>query len=59
MITVGWITASILRSRHIIGPIALRTWIPATWLDYTAFVLVLAGIVGMVALLDSRLCGER
>jgi hypothetical protein len=24
-------------------------WIPATWLDYTAFALVLIGIVGMVS----------
>jgi hypothetical protein len=49
LITLGWITASILGSLYIIGPVALRTWIPATWLDYTAFVLVLIGIVGMVA----------
>ena len=49
LITHGWITASILGSLYIIAPIALRTWIPATWLDYTAFVLVLIGIVGMVA----------
>jgi hypothetical protein len=49
LITLGWITASILGSLYIIGPIALRTWIPATWLDYSAFVLVLIGIVGMVA----------
>ncbi|MBZ5558971.1 MAG: hypothetical protein LAO77_16990 [Acidobacteriia bacterium] len=49
LITLGWITASILGSLYIVGPIALRMWIPATWLDYTAFALVLTGIVGMVA----------
>ena len=49
LITLGWITTSILGSLYIIGPIALRTWIPATWLDYIAFVMVLIGIVGMVA----------
>jgi hypothetical protein len=49
LITLGWITASILGSLYIVGPIALRMWIPATWLDYTAFALVLIGIVGMVA----------
>jgi hypothetical protein len=49
LVTLGWITTSILGSLYIVGPIALRTWIPATWLDYTAFILVLVGIVGMVA----------
>jgi hypothetical protein len=48
LITLGWITASILGSLYLVGPIALRMWIPATWLDYTAFALVLIGIVGMV-----------
>ena len=49
LVTLGWITASILGSLYIVGPIALRVWIPATWLDYTAFALVFIGIVGMVA----------
>jgi hypothetical protein len=49
LVTLGWITASILGSLYVVGPIALRMWIPATWLDYTAFALVLVGIVGMVA----------
>jgi len=49
LVTLGWISTSILGSLYIVGPIALRTWIPATWLDYTAFTLVLVGVVGMVA----------
>lgn len=49
LVTLGWITASILGSLYLVGPIALRVWIPATWLDYTAFALVLVGIAGMVA----------
>jgi hypothetical protein len=49
LVTLGWITASILGSLYVVGPIALRLWIPATWLDYSAFALVLVGIVGMVA----------
>jgi hypothetical protein len=49
LVTLGWITASILGSLYIVGPIALRVWIPATLLDVAAFALVLAGIVGMVA----------
>jgi hypothetical protein len=49
LVTLGWITASILGSLYVVGPVALRVWIPATWFDYTAFALVLIGIVGMVA----------
>ncbi len=49
LVTLGWITASILGSLYIVGPIALRIWIPARWPDYTAFALVLIGVVGMVA----------
>lgn len=49
LVTLGWITASILGAIYIVGPIALRLELPATWVDYTAFGLVLTGIVGMVA----------
>jgi hypothetical protein len=49
LVTLGWITASILGSLYLVGPIALRISIPAAKLDYTAFVLVLIGIAGMVA----------
>jgi hypothetical protein len=49
LVTLGWITASILGSLYVVGPVALRVRIPATWLDYTAFALVLIGIAGMVA----------
>ena len=49
LVTLGWITASILGSLYLVGPIAMRVWIPATRLDYTAFALVVIGIVGMVA----------
>ncbi len=49
LVTLGWITASILGSLYLVGPIALRVTIPAGTLDYAAFVLVSAGIVGMVA----------
>ena len=48
LVTLGWITASILGSLYIVGPIALRMWIPATWLDYTAFAFVFIGVAGMV-----------
>jgi hypothetical protein len=37
LVTLGWITSSILGSLYILGPIALRMRLPATWRDYTAF----------------------
>src|SRR5438093_1882837 len=49
LVTLGWITTAILGSLYVVGPVAMRVWIPATSLDYTAFALVLIGIVGMVA----------
>jgi hypothetical protein len=49
LVTLGWITASILGSLYIVGPIALRMWLPARWPDYAAFALVVTGIAGMVA----------
>ena len=49
LVTLGWITASVLGSLYLVGPIALRVRFPATWADYVAFTLVTTGIVGMVA----------
>ena len=49
LVTLGWITASILGALYIVGPIALRLSIPAGPLDYTAFAFVLIGVIGMVA----------
>lgn len=47
LITLGWISSSILGAIYLIGPIALRTRFPARWPDYLAFVLVVVGTVGM------------
>jgi hypothetical protein len=49
LVTLGWITASILGSLYIVGPIALRVHFPAGRPDYAAFALLVIGIVGMVA----------
>jgi hypothetical protein len=49
LVTLGWVTASILGSLYIVGPVALRVRFPATWTAYVAFALVVIGIVGMVA----------
>jgi hypothetical protein len=49
LVTLGWITTSILGALYLAGPIALRTSMPARRVDYVAFALVIVGIAGMVA----------
>jgi hypothetical protein len=49
LVTLGWITSSILGSLYVVGPIALGLSLPATKRAYTAFAFVLIGIIGMVA----------
>jgi hypothetical protein len=49
LITLGWITSSILGSLYLVGPIALRMPLPARRPDYAAFALVAIGLIGMVA----------
>ena len=47
LITIGWISASILGALYVIGPLALRMPLPARIPDYAAFALVSAGGIGM------------
>jgi hypothetical protein len=49
LVTLGWITMSILGALYLVGPLALRTLMPARWTDATAFGSIVIGIVGMVA----------
>ncbi len=49
LVTLGWITASILGTFHLIGPLALRTVLRPGWADYAACALVLTGIAGLVS----------
>lgn len=49
LVTLGWITSSILGALYLVGPIAMRLVLSATWLDYIAFGFVLTGIIGMVS----------
>jgi hypothetical protein len=48
LVTLGWITLSILGAIYIVGPLALRMEMPARRMDYVAFGCALIGIVGMV-----------
>ena len=48
LVTLGWITSSILGAVYMIGPMALRMPMPARALDSWAFGLYVAGVSGMV-----------
>jgi hypothetical protein len=48
LVTLGWITASILGALYIVGPMAFRLSLPARWADYLSFLLLAVGVVGMV-----------
>jgi hypothetical protein len=49
LVTVGWITSSILGALYLVGPIALRMPLPARWPDYLAAALVVTGLTGIVS----------
>ena len=48
MVTLGWISSSILGAIYLVGPIALRMYVPARRLDYFAFALFAVGVIGLV-----------
>lgn len=47
LVTLGWITSSILGALYLVGPIAFRVTLRANWVDYAAFTLVAIGLAGM------------
>src|SRR5689334_13760080 len=48
LVTIGWITFSILGAMFIVGPLTLRMDMPPRRLDYLAYASALVGLVGMV-----------
>jgi hypothetical protein len=48
LVTLGWITMSILGAIYIVGPLALRLEMPVRRLDYVAYACTLIGLIGMV-----------
>jgi hypothetical protein len=48
LVTIGWITFSILGAIYIVGPLALRAELPSRRLDYVACACALIGLIGMV-----------
>lgn len=49
LVTLGWITLSILGALYIVGPTALRMPMPARRGDYAAYALAVIGVVGMIS----------
>ena len=49
LVTLGWITGSILGALYLVAPMALRTALPARRGDVAAFVLYAVGVLGMVS----------
>jgi hypothetical protein len=49
LVTLGWITLSILGALYIVLPTAFRAPLPARRIDYGAFATIVIGIIGMVA----------
>jgi hypothetical protein len=49
LVTLGWITFSIIGAMYIVGPLALRMEMPARRMDYVAYAFALIGLTGMVA----------
>jgi hypothetical protein len=49
LVTLGWISSSILGSFYLVGPIALRSVMPAAWADYVAWLFVVVGVSGLVS----------
>jgi hypothetical protein len=47
LVTLGWVSASILGAVYVIGPLALRMPMPAGPADYAAFGAFALGVVGM------------
>jgi hypothetical protein len=49
LVTLGWISASILGALYMIAPMAFRMRMPARKVDYVAFALFVIGVTGMVS----------
>jgi hypothetical protein len=49
LVTLGWITSSILGAFYIVGPLALRMPLPTGWRDLAAFGSFVIGVSGMVS----------
>lgn len=49
VVTLGWITSSMLGSFYVVAPLALGLPMPVSWRDWTGFSAFAIGTIGMVA----------
>ncbi len=49
LVTLGWISGSILGALHLVGPMALRTPMPARRIDYWAFAAYASASAGVIS----------
>jgi hypothetical protein len=49
MVTLGWISGSIMGALYLVGPLAFRMALPAGRADYAAFGAFVVGVMGMVS----------
>jgi hypothetical protein len=49
LVTVGWLTGSILGAFYIVGPLALGIPMRVRWIDWTAFAFFAVGAAGMAS----------
>jgi len=49
LVTLGWISSSILGYFHLVGPVALRSVMRPGWADYLAFAFIVIGVIGLVS----------
>ncbi|MHC4135819.1 MAG: hypothetical protein ACYTDU_09995 [Planctomycetota bacterium] len=49
LVTLGWITGTILGATYVVGPMALRTPIRAGWIDAVACGAYILGVAGVIA----------
>ncbi|HSB60560.1 MAG TPA: hypothetical protein VLI67_02500, partial [Vicinamibacteria bacterium] len=49
LVTLGWISGSVLGAIYLVGPLALRFPLPAGRLDHAAFVSFAVGVTGMTS----------
>ena len=49
LVTLGWVSSSILGALYLVGPLTFRISLPGTWRDIAAFVVWVIAVTGVAA----------
>lgn len=49
LVTLGWVSSSILGALYLVGPLTFRITLPGSWRDLAAFVVWVIGVTGVAA----------